>query len=176
MAEGFIVSYDYQPVPFILSNPAPYIYHKHLQTKVKPISQNLLAEHKYTADFRIDWAEKARGLFFNGFKDFVNLKKIPFIAAQRNISYIEIKPGTKGKASKRAFDPHSTLREFAINQKWVWQNYGIYVQKIIISNKKQGIFAKTFTPVKYLKTPTNRNKKLHYAPIPLVLFVHESSK
>lgn len=136
---GFISGYESQPESFVLSDPFFYLFDKKLKTKTRRVSQKFIPEHLYTADFKLEWAEKARGIFFNGFADSVNLKKIPFIAKNR-ICHIEVKPD---------FDVHNMQREFSINQKWVFQKHGIYVQKVIPSCKRGFLFAKTFTPKKF---------------------------
>ena len=160
---GYIISYESQPESFLLSVPLFYEFDKQLKTKTKIIVKKHIPEHVYTADFRIEWAENARYVFLHSFGDRVNLKKVPFLAEKR-ISYIEVKPD---------YDVHNMQREFSINQKWVWQIHKVYVQKVIVSVKLQYLFAQTFTPNKFLFTPTGKIKKLHYQAMPLKEFVEK---
>lgn len=151
---GYIQSYISQPDSYVLSTPFFYEYDKHLKTKSKIVVQKFIQEHIYTADFRINWNNKARGLFFNTFDDRVNVKQIPFVAMDCvfPFSIIEIKAG---------FSKFNMGREAGLHQKWVMSKYGQYVQRIIISNKT-GIFKTTFTPKRYLLTEKKKQPRTIY--------------
>lgn len=155
---GYIKCYTHHPEPYILSEPFSYEYNKLLKTKIKSVEQMFIRKHQYTPDFSVHWNEKARGVFFNTFKDKVNLKKIPFVAqdGKQPFSIIEIKAG---------FSKYNMGREAGLHQKWVMAKYGHYIQKVIISNKPNGLFAQTFTPEKYLLTEKAfKERKLHFVP------------
>ena len=161
---GYIDNWCLHPEPYILAPAFSYLYDKHLKTKTKTLGSNLLSPHIYTPDYHIDWNEKARGIFFNKMLDRVNLKNIPFVSQYLPYSVVEVKAG---------FSKFHAGREFSINQKWMMQRHGIYVQKVIISNKK-GLFADTFTPEKFLLTSTGKPRKLHYTPRTLKEFTKAS--
>lgn len=155
---GYIEKYESQPESYVLSAPLFYEYDKHLKTKTKTIVKKLMQEHIYTADFKIVWSEKARNIFFNTEANRVDLTKAPFIAADGNaVSIVEIKP---------LFDQNNMTRLFTINQKWLCQRHGIYAQKIIVDKKNgKGLFAETFTPIRYLLTDKSlKPRKLKYTP------------
>ena len=165
---GYIKSYIHHPESYILSPPQKYSFLKSviLKTKTKIVKSTLsiLREHKYSPDFRVEWEHKAKGVFFDVFSSHTDLRRLPFIAnADKHryghrpdfFSVIECKP---------AFSMYNMQREFAINQKWLYMQ-GIFVQKVIVENKKKktGLFLETFVPDKYKFTKkTKRLKKLNY--------------
>lgn len=158
----YVEVYILHPDNYILSDKVVYEHNKQLKTKTKILAKMLVDKHIYTADFLIKWAEHSRCIFFNSFSDRVNAKKIPFVADENRVSIVEIKAD---------FSKFGMIREFSINQKWMFQKYGIYVNKIIVSNKN-GLFKNTFTPEKFLLTDKSRKgRKLHYNPRSLKEFL-----
>ena len=176
---GFISEWKSQPQEYVLSEPVVYTWLQKFKTKDKLKSSALLQGHKYTPDFTVSWNSCARNIFFNTIDGGVNLKNVPFFAhSGNNISIVDVKP---------AFDMNNMTRLFIINQKWVMEKYGIYVQKIIISketkhyhqvgNKKKkvcshstwaGLFPKTFTPERYFLTDGGmKPRKIRYNAIRL---------
>lgn len=145
----YIEEFDYQPQSFILLDDVTYTWKKQLKTKTKPMESKLFQGHIYTPDFKIKWSESGRGLFFNEIGDEVKLTKIPFIADNK-ISYIE----TKG-----SFDFNNMTRLATINIKWVYDKYGIYINKIIPNGKKTCLFARTFVPQEALLTSKTKKPK-----------------
>ena len=179
LKSGFITDWKYQPKTYILSAPLSYSWIKKLPTKDKIQASNILQGHEYTPDFIIIWNENARCLFFNSTEDKINLKGAHFIAhSGNNLSIIDVKP---------QFDMQNMTRLFAINQKWMMDKYGLYVQKIIptkevkhyhkIGNRGKsvyshsswsGIFPKTFTPERYFFTDVSmKSRKINYEAIRL---------
>lgn len=133
-AAGYIEHYRYQPEPFSLFPPVKYNWIKPLKTKKKTMTTTLLRAHSYQADFEIYWCPMAEEVFFNNNK----ITDAPFVAKYL-VSFIDVKPD---------YDMQNMTRLFHINQKWVHQQYGIYVQKIV----PQELFKKTFIPERYLFT------------------------
>jgi len=167
---GYIDSFQLHPEPFLLAPAFSYIYDKALKTKVKTLESNLLSPHIYTADYKITWHKNARGFFFLSISDQLNLKLVPFVAQETEdgnnnyYSIVEIKAG---------FSKFHAGREFSINQKWMMQRFGVYVNKTIISNKT-GLFKDTFCPEKFLLTDKSKqNRKLHFEPRTLEEFTHD---
>ena len=163
---NYIYHIEYQPASYHLSLPQTHCFVKPLKTKTKIVSVTLLRKHIYTPDFRVLWEQKARGLFFNNHDDEVDLRKIPFITNPTSNSLsnglIEIKP---------VFDQNNMTRLFAINQKWLYHQHDIYIQKIIPVK----LFEATFTPQKYLLTDkTNKQRKLKYQPKTLNEFLSQN--
>ena len=82
--------------------------------------------------------------------DNVQLNKIPFISNDVGC-FIEIKP---------SFDMNNMQRLFSINQKWMYLEHEIYVQKVIpVGPKKTCLFAKTFVPQEAMLTAKTRKPK-----------------
>ncbi len=158
-AAGFIDSFRYHPPSFLLSEPVKYSYSKQLKTKIKHIEKALLQPHSYRADFYIWWHPKANGFLFSNKG---NKKIFPFIAHKtvniENATVIDVKP---------IHDMHNMTRQFHINQKWVYQKLGIYVQKIVPTK----LFESTFTPERYLFTDKSlKPRKLAFQPVCLKAF------
>jgi len=117
----------------------------------------------YTADFVISWDIKLLDKLFSipggGYS------KTPFVAAEKSghfFSIIDVKGSFAGKNNTSAIT-------FPLKQKWMMQKYDIYVQKIIpistVKGQGRGLFVDTFTPVKYLLTPTGKERTIHYKPV-----------
>lgn len=178
-AAGFVDEWKSQPQEYVLSESVVYTWTQTLKTKNKIKSSALLQGHKYTPDFSISWNSCARNVFFNTIEDGINFKEIPFFAhSGSNVSIIDVKP---------AFDMKNMTRLFTINQKWVMDKFGLYIQKIITSkelkhyhvvgNKKKkvyshstwsGLFPKTFVPERYFLTDkSGKPRKIKYEAIRL---------
>ena len=122
-----------------------------MKTKSKTVQKNqvLLEDHVYTPEFIIGWTTKGCDLFTDVFTQFVPKKfKKPFIS-QGSSTWIEVKPG---------FDQNNMTRLFKINQKWMWQRYGLFVNLV----QPHKLFEETFTPKAYLTTPTGKQRVIHW--------------
>lgn len=175
---GYIESWEHHPESFILCPPVFYECDKQLKTKTKVLVKKFMAKHGYTADFKIIWNKKAQGVFFDTFDSRIDLKKSLFVANIKsgNVSYyvrgtiyfsiIEVKP---------AFSLFNMQRLFSLNQKWLYDSYEIYAQKIIpVNKKKTGLFQISFCPKKFLYTEkTKKLKKLNFAAKTLEEFVEK---
>ena len=121
LSVSLISAFVYQPESFILSRSCSVEKEKQLKTKTKKVKVNLMREHKYTPDFKI-----TRN--FNG----------TFCAILSDINdtgfyYID----TKGEYAR-----NNGHRIFTLNQKWVWQKHGIYINKVV----PKEFFQKTWVP------------------------------
>lgn len=112
---GIIKEYEYQPKEFLLTDKFKYVP---AFGNPKKKEKHLLADHVYTADFRIvfnkSFGEKLSEYF-----------KIPIEAIDANgnaVVYIDVKGG---------FMRNNSGRSFSINQKLVYEKYKIFVQKLI---------------------------------------------
>ena len=161
---GYVIKYDYQPDSFALSSKGTYGWRKKLKTKNKDMVSTLLQEHVYTADFEVMWEPSAVSLLLKALGGTLKGRLTPFWAEITSpdsniISTWEVKP---------LFDRNNMTRLFTINQKWVYDKYGIYVQKII----PQKLFKDTFTPERYLLTDSGKQKrKLNFTPRTLEEYV-----
>lgn len=167
---GLLTEFIFQPKPFNLFDKVKVEYFEQLKTKVKVKDSTLLREHKYQADFLIRWDSKWIFKLFLPWDQVGNHfpNKVPFVANRSRksdefFSVVDVK-GT--------FNQNDAWRRFAINQKWVFQNFNIYVQKLIThpSVKKDGriipasaLFYKTFVPERFLYTnKSNKPRKIKY--------------
>lgn len=131
---------------------------KQLKTKSKEVIKQLdvLREHVYTPEFRVEWGnsfllkskENPNGLFYNRDIDRGSL-----------ITYFEVKP---------KFDQNNMSRLFKINQKWMYDKHGIFVNLVI----PEKLFKETFTPKEYLLTPTGKPKKINWKIITCEQFLN----
>jgi len=134
---GYIDEFYYEPEPIKLSGTIEVEVEKQLKTKVKIEKKTLLQGHEYTMDFIIYWNPNAFGCFHNN-----DDTRFPFYATLENevsISYVDV---------KGSWNMHNMNRLFAVNQKWVYDKFGIYIQKIV----PEKLFKQTFTPRRFLTT------------------------
>ena len=163
----YISRWVFQPYTYRLSAIARYDVATQLKSKVGTTKRlSLFRAHEYTPDFGIEFTPKSRRIFYNLIDDGIDLRTAPFIAnCTHDIPYgiIEIKPN---------FDKNNMIRLFRINAKWMFFQNKVYVQEMVVDKKNgRGLFAETFTPTKYLTTPTGKNRMLHYKPKSLKEFV-----
>lgn len=143
---GAVTEIVLQPKSFKLSSEILHTWIKPMKKVADKISEEIImSSHLYTADVLVYWDPAFLGTIITSLdttdkittspsnltKFFVNKDK-----EGRFFSVVEIKP---------IFDQNNMTRAAKINQKWVWDKYGIYVQ-FAIPDK---IFKNTFTPVKY---------------------------
>lgn len=119
-----------------------------MKTKTKEVEKNqvILEDHVYTPEFKVTWTHKGKGLFVDSVH---KERKIdaPFIGNW--VTYIEVKP---------SFDQNNMTRLFKINQKWVYQQHQIFVNLV----QPHKLFEETFTPKAWLKTPTGKDRVIHW--------------
>lgn len=129
-------------------------YIKRLKTRGVPLRETLLGPHLYTPDFKVILTEKGRNLslFMEiGSEEKYRQKKGYRIIHQDGIIHIE----TKGTMIRTMQD---TTEKFKVDQKWLWEKHGIYVNLF----KPDDVFPKTFTPKEFLFTPTGRKREIKW--------------
>jgi len=149
---GYIKSIE-RSESFLLSDPMQINYAQQLKTKSKPMTQHIMAGHSYTPEFLIIWNLKGSDVFVDDFKAQKKQTKLFLGYKDKGYgllhTYVEIKP---------MFDQNNMERLFRLNQKWMWQKHGIYVNLV----KCPELFAKTFTPQEYLKTRTGKQRLIKW--------------
>lgn len=178
---GYIVGYDSHPYTFELFTGMKFraIANKNKLPKTKPPNvedRELLPKNTYTPDFAIYWTKKAHGIFIEEAGLFPVMDyETPFFtygsAGTSNlleeiapidtfdISVVDVKPAVANRFAGNL----SSIYTFPIEQKWVMDKYGVYVQKVIAEGKKTCLFAKTFTPRRYLQTDkTMARRNIHH--------------
>ena len=180
---NIVAAFKYQPKPFILSDPVSISYQKQLKTKVKTVDISFLQDHTYQADFLFYWNPEYHGRIFIGYEDLLDchINKYPLIANFSNqkkcyYSVVDVK-GT--------YNQNDAWRRFSIEQKWVFQKYGIYVQKIITHPQvtKEGkmipttaLFPNTFVPKRFLLTDKSEAKrKINYDTTSIKVYIQKLS-
>lgn len=163
---GYINNYQAQHV-FKLLPDVNHAYTKKMKrVEDKEIEYSIMKGHIYTTDFKIEWNESAKGIFYEDLTDppeNTPLTKAHYIAND-GISYIEIKP---------KFDYKNMTRLVKINIKWVWSLHNEYVQ-IVVPEK---MFKQTFTPERYMYTDkSNRMRVIKYKIIDLDGFLQHTKE
>lgn len=113
----------YQPGPFELSPRASVKISKQLKTKSKEVDKFLFHPHRYTPDFSFTVVSD----------DIKRVFKHSQVGLYGSDVIIDVKGG---------FNPYGDPKQFAINQKWMWQKFQIYVEKIV----PEKLFKKTWVP------------------------------
>ena len=148
--QNIVESYEYEPESFELTPEVTFNYIKttvlKTKTKIEDKTKALLHKHCYTPDFKIMTLNKGHELnLFNIFLDSFPI----FICSQKKSNgendldfpcWVDIKGQFAGKTN-------STQYTFPLNQKWMYDKYSIYVQKI----KPFDLFKATFTPKKVIE-------------------------
>jgi len=130
----------YQPGPFLLSEKATVRSTKQLKTKVKIVDKFLFRRHRYTPDFSFSLVSQI----------LVPAFKMPGVKI-----IIDVKGG---------FNPYGDPKQFSLNQKWMWQKYDIYVEKIV----PEKLFKKTWCPEICRLTPKQRKPVKKYIGVPVI--------
>lgn len=161
---GYIERIKYHPKSFSLFEKIDISFIEKLKTKERKAFRQLLKPHKYQADYLIIWTLKAENLFWSKDK-YYNPFGYPFILT-------DISGEVKSKRSivdiKGTFNKNESWTKFSINQKWVFERYGIYIQKLIPIK----LFKASFTPKRYLTTDkSGKPRKLDYKPLTLAEYV-----
>lgn len=189
---GYIVGYEAHAITFNLSDMIKIkAVDRLLKTKINYKDMGLLRENTYTPDFSIFWAKKAEGIFYEVAKnsEVIIDKTTPFIIPEDQnsrlnlehnyylfdnedieTSIVDVKPAVATRFAKNI----SSIYTFPIEQKWVYEKFGIYVQKVIAEEKRSCLFAQTFTPERYLtndKLSTRRT--IHHITPTIESYVQE---
>lgn len=141
---GFIKEFGYETVKLDISSSVYENYLTQLKTKVRQDSEFLMRENTYQPDFVVLWEECSKNLFYLDREVPITCKvtDIPFrLAFHTNTnltSFLESKPLFEGNLN--------SSKEFTIIQKWLYQDQGIFVQKI----KPENLFKETFVPDKLI--------------------------
>jgi len=135
---GLITNPVYQPASFILSGGVKVSFEKKLKTKTKIIEKTLLQPHIYTADWSFDLC--------------IQFPPSIFWPVTGKV-WIDIKGDWQNRGAKQ---------EFSINRKWVFEKYGIYINKIV----PKTFFQKTWCPELLRITPKTKKPVKHYSNAP----------
>ena len=168
MDKGYVDDWSYESEIFDLSLPVKIPWKKKLKTKYKDMEMPFLRECTYNPDFKIYWSGRAKGVFYyNLEEEITDPKTLPYFAAQKNISRIEIKPN---------FDFQNKTQQAVIKIKWLMQ-LGTFVQLVVPAPKvskggklspSNALFSSTFIPRRYVYTDKNMvNRKIRFKHVTL---------
>ena len=135
-----IKEYVYQPEPFKLVAEKKYVP---LYNNAKGKERSLLRSHEYTADFMVKFDKSHGELLSKYFKIDSRM-----VYGDEIIIWIDVK-GT--------FQRNGGDRAFSINQKLVYDKFGIYVQKTV----PRDLFSILGVPRRCLKGPGGRPSKIY---------------
>lgn len=151
----------------IISNiekPASLVLSEAVPIKIGKKEVNLLNEHIYTGDFKFEVIEELP-LFQTLHETLISPKQRKQAVIYTQGEDISKSYDVDGDYHERCFvevkgnyDNNNMTRLFSLNQKWVYQRYGIYYNLV----KVPKIFEKTFTPEAYLKTATGKDRKINF--------------
>lgn len=147
---GFIEDFVYHPEPFKLSERQSTTRTKVYYTKVRRERREKVEEvflfhpHEYTPDFKLSLSDKWLDKFSTALHhdDF-------------NVAWIDVK-GT--------FGMFHDDKSFSINQKWVYQKYGVVVNKVV----PKRFFPKTWVPTSARYTDKTGKVRKAYVMCPTI--------
>ena len=140
---GLITDIDYQPEPYLLTPRATTTYNKIVRGKEKHVEKFLFNPHKYTTDFKFSVASSLKEYFIHS------------MYFDRCTIIVDI---------KGVFNKYGDPKQFSMNQKWVYDKYGVYVEKIVPDK----FFKKTWCPEICRYTPVKKNPVKKFIEIPTV--------
>ena len=120
---GFIKYFYYHEDVFELSPALTETIQKQLKTKVKEVSHTIFRPHTYKPDFMIRVLPEFNALP-HGLRG----------GASKLIYFIDVKPAFERE--------HSKAEVFKVNQKWVYDKYKVFINKVI----PQEFFKLTWAP------------------------------
>lgn len=133
---GLVSDFEYQPDPIKLSDSVEFV-------NSRGKKRSLFREHIYTPDFIVKFKPGA-------FEQLDLWFKVPFDQMCQNEfkAYIDVKGG---------FMSNGSGRSFSINQKWIYQLTGIYIQKVV----PKDFFRKCGCPAaSFITRKTGKSRKM----------------
>jgi hypothetical protein len=164
---GFIDSFERVTDSMSVYEPFYYEYYKKTKKGPKLAKKILTRKLTYTADFQIKWNKKADGIFVMNSEGLYPEKHSSYfhcIPLSNFFSIVDVKGTFKNPKV------HTSVT-FPIIQK-ILLSHGCYVQDVIPLGDK-GLFAKTFTPKKYLLTNTGKQRKIKWKVYTLEEFINK---
>lgn len=149
---GIVLDYVYQPDSFLLTEKRTYVP---LFDNPKDKEKHLMAEHIYTADFKLTIAkDKAKIL-----AKYLKIAKTDVDGENGNVVvWLDIKGG---------FMSNGGGRSFSINQKLVYDKHGIYVNKLV----PRDFFVKCGCPDRLFLTEKTKKPSKVFAECPRMVEV-----
>jgi len=151
-SHNLVTNIKYQPGKYPLSCRVSVPVEKKLKTKTKIVDKFLFHPHYYSPDFSFCPSKKLSPFFISTM----------FVGAAKQV-IVDVK-GT--------FNQYNDQKQFVINQKWVYQKYGIYIEKIV----PERFFKKTWCPDICRFSPKKKQPVKKYIGVPTVLEFIEAQR
>jgi len=170
---GYVIDYT-DAKTYLLAPKLDYQYLEQKKTKSTLKEQSLMQQHVYTPDFDIRWNKSALGIFINPPITALELNDNSTVCRNTILNKLDkdlfIKCGESMLVEiKGTFNRFGGEKENSINRKWLFQKHGIYTNLV----KVPDIFAKTFTPQKFLLTKTGKQRTIHFKIKTLEQYINE---
>jgi len=171
--QGLILDFEHQPKSFELSQKETIKQLKPMKrVDDKILDAHLLNPHKYTADYKICFTEKALPFLVDTYDMIRQNSKVSILVNSDLVAYVDTKGG---------FNAHGSLREFSINQKWVYSIHRVFINKITMSTCRKSFLGKTWTPedvrCDLVRTKSQKiYKKLHFKRKTIAEYLAEKTR
>lgn len=146
---------------FILRSPLIFDYLQHYKVKDPLVKQvNILQSVTYTPDYKVKFNNALCGKLYAYINDKMitdagrgnrpgNVwQEVLFLTKYdaQDWIYFDVKPPSKAIRFSGAL---GSSREFPIKQRMMWEEHGIFVNKVVPYGQKECLFTKTFLPTRY---------------------------
>ena len=125
------------------------LYEQRLKTKVNHKCETLIKPTVYTPDFKVEWTEKAEGVFYYDYVDKEKLtsnNKPLYHLGSNLVSHVEIKP---------VHNQNNMTSYAQLKINWLFATQGVYVNMFKIPT----MFGLNFYPGEYLVTDVKRSPR-----------------
>ena len=146
---GYVDNVWYEYTTFELYGGYEKLYEERLKTKVNHKCERLIKPTVYTPDFRVEWTEKAEGVFYYDYVDKARLtsnNKPLYHLGSRLVSHVEIKP---------VHNQNNMTSYAQLKINWLFATQGVYVNMF----KIPAMFGLNFYPGEYLVTDVKRSPR-----------------
>ena len=146
---GYVDNVWYEYTTFELYGGYEKLYEECLKTKVNHKCERLIKPTVYTPDFKVEWTEKAEGVFYYDYVDKARLtsnNKPLYHLGSRLVSHVEIKP---------VHNQNNMTSYAQLKINWLFATQGVYVNMFKIPT----MFGLNFYPGEYLVTDVKRSPR-----------------
>ena len=146
---GYVDNVWYEYTTFELYGGYEKLYEERLKTKVNHKCERLIKPTVYTPDFKVEWTEKAEGVFYYDYVDKARLtsnNKPLYHLGSRLVSHVEIKP---------VHNQNNMTSYAQLKINWLFATQGVYINMFKIPT----MFGLNFYPGEYLVTDVKRSPR-----------------
>jgi len=146
---GYVDNVWYEYTTFELYGGYEKLYEERLKTKVNHKCERLIKPTVYTPDFKVEWTQKAEGVFYYDYVDKARLtsnNKPLYHLGSRLVSHVEIKP---------VHNQNNMTSYAQLKINWLFATQGVYINMFKIPT----MFGLNFYPGEYLVTDVKRSPR-----------------